>query len=161
MSGKRGDYYIGLDQYAGVDDGTEFGHYARILRPEFERIMRWATRKLEPGELRNGKGYYPTDLQALAFRYRVAGHSVPEIALIMECDQKTVRDHLSGALKKLRKLQGVGLFTVMMEEIGPEAGPELMGQSNWSWFENYARENAMANRTDSPATRKQKKGTTA
>ncbi len=160
MSRQRRAEYLGLDMYAGVDDGTPFGHYARLLAPEFNRIIRWLTRRLEPGERPDGAGYYPTDRQAQAFRLRVAGYNITEIANMMDIDRKTARAHLMGALNKLKRLKGVGMFTVIVEALGPEAGADIMGESNWHWYAEQVRMSVMANRADSPATRQEKKGPT-
>ena len=132
--------FIGLDNYAGPDDGSRTAHLARLLKPEFQRVCNWLAERHEPGERRDRKGYFPSDRQAQVLSYRVQGYSIMEIARQLDLADQTVRAYLETALRKLKALSGIGMFTVIVEELGSEAGEELVGGSNWHWFEEQVRE---------------------
>lgn len=105
-----------LDQYAGPDNDDEVAGFARLLKREISRVCRVAGL---------------TDCQAQVFRERVKGYGLTEIAAIIGCSKSTVSEHLDAIMERVNRIEGVGMFTCIVEQLGWDAIAYSLGRSTW------------------------------
>jgi len=120
MATKRGRPFIGYDEYAGVIrfdcDDDDLAHIARLMKRDWRKARR-------KGRL--------TDHQIQVMDLLLKGWRVCEVAAILDIEEPTVCQRRECALARIRKVQGIGLFTVLCEELGKPAMAQYLGQSRW------------------------------